>query len=275
MRITDAQVHVWAPNSEDRPWPTDEPPLSHPIDSQSAADLIMKMDAAGVDRAVLVPPRWAGLRNDVAVEAARRWPDRLAVMGRLDLRAAGGIDRIPALMEEPGMRGLRFSFVRQSDFDDLPNAGAERLWSAAAKLFVPVCVYAPGRLDIISQAARSHPALKIAVDHLNLPRGRSVETAESELRQLAELASLPNVSVKATALPCHAADPYPYPSLRPVVRRMIDAYGPSRVFWGTDLTRLPCTYSEAVSLFIEHLGLSDAELPLVMGEAMLDWLGWT
>jgi len=39
------------------------------------------MDLAGVRRMVLVPPSWEGDRNDMALEAARTYPDRFAVMG--------------------------------------------------------------------------------------------------------------------------------------------------------------------------------------------------
>jgi hypothetical protein len=39
-----------------------------------------------VSRIVLVPPSWEGDRNDLAVDAARSYPDRFAVMGRLALQ---------------------------------------------------------------------------------------------------------------------------------------------------------------------------------------------
>jgi L-fuconolactonase len=34
------------------------------------------------DRAVIVPPGWPGDRNDYGIEAAKRYPNRFAVMGR-------------------------------------------------------------------------------------------------------------------------------------------------------------------------------------------------
>ena len=40
----------------------------------SKDDLLAEMDAAGVDRAVIVPPSWEGDRNDLALAAARRIP---------------------------------------------------------------------------------------------------------------------------------------------------------------------------------------------------------
>jgi len=48
--------------------------------------LVPMMDEAGVDRAVIVPPSWPGDRNDYALEAAKRYPTRFRVMGRIPLQ---------------------------------------------------------------------------------------------------------------------------------------------------------------------------------------------
>ena len=56
---------------------------------------------------------------------------------------------------------------------------------------------------------------------------------------------------------------------------MFDAFGPRRMFWGTDLTGIPCTYRQAITLFTEEmLFLSDADLEWVMGRGVCEWLGW-
>ena len=62
---------------------------------------------------------------------------------------------------------------------------------------------------------------------------------------------------------------------RKILKRVVDAFGPARVFWGSDLTRLPCTYRQCVTHFTEELDwLSGDELELVMGRALCDWIGW-
>ena len=48
--------------------------------------LMPMMDEAGVDRAVIVPPSWPGDRNDYALEAVKRYPNRFRVMGRIPLQ---------------------------------------------------------------------------------------------------------------------------------------------------------------------------------------------
>ena len=54
MLIADAQVHIWAADTPERPWPARHAP--HQPVPFSKDDLLREMDAAGVQRAVLVPP---------------------------------------------------------------------------------------------------------------------------------------------------------------------------------------------------------------------------
>ncbi|HZC00133.1 MAG TPA: amidohydrolase, partial [Gammaproteobacteria bacterium] len=59
------------------------------------------------------------------------------------------------------------------------------------------------------------------------------------------------------------------------LRQVVEAYGPQRVFWGTDLTRLRCPYRQAVTLFTEEVDfLSNADREWIMGRGIAAWLGW-
>ena len=72
-----------------------------------------------------------------------------------------------------------------------------------------------------------------------------------------------------------SAEPYPHPLMQSYVRRVYDAYGPTRMFWGTDLSRLPCSYTLGVTLFTEEMPwLIGEELEQVMGKAVCNWFGW-
>ena len=87
MLIVDAQVHIWGPDTPQRPWPKGRA-APHRAQPFSRDDLLQEMDAAGVARVVIVPPSWEGDRNDLALAAARLHPDRFAVMGRPPAAAA-------------------------------------------------------------------------------------------------------------------------------------------------------------------------------------------
>jgi hypothetical protein len=76
-------------------------------------------------------------------------------------------------------------------------------------------------------------------------------------------------------MPSLSAQPYPFPDLHDAIHRLVDAFGPRRIFWGTDLTRMPCTYYECITLFTQHLPwLKGEDLEWVMGRGVCEWLGW-
>ncbi|MEI7681595.1 MAG: amidohydrolase, partial [Betaproteobacteria bacterium] len=68
------------------------------------------MLAAGVARAVLVPPYIDCERNDLVLAAAQKYPDHFAVMGRLDINSPGARAQFATWRAQPGMFGLRCSF---------------------------------------------------------------------------------------------------------------------------------------------------------------------
>ena len=86
------------------------------------------------------------------------------------------------------------------------------------------------------------------------------------------MARYPNLAVKASAFPCYTDTPYPHAGLvQDSILRLLDAFGPERTFWGTDITRSPVTYHQHVELFTKHISSIPPE---VMGESLCRWLGW-
>ena len=274
MLIADAQVHIWAANTPERPWPARHEP--HRPVPFSKDDLLREMDAAGVQRVVIVPPSWEGERNDLGLEAARLHPDRFGVMGRLVLDAPDARAQIARWRSQPGMLGMRFTFSRPLLQAPLIEGRIDWVWEEAEKAGVPVMVsMQSSALHLIDKVAERHPGLKFVIDHLALPRGKRGDEAFAEIDHLLAMAKRPNIAAKASALPCFASDNYPYRGLHPHIRRVYDAFGPKRMFWGTDLTRLPCTYRQAITMFTEEIPWLTAEdKEWIMGRSVCTWLGW-
>jgi L-fuconolactonase len=276
MFIADAQVHIWGPNTPERPWPP-RPTVPHRSVAFSYGDLLDEMDAAGVHRALIVPPTWEGDRNDLGLEAARLYPDRFGVMGRLDTEDPSARDLLPEWRRsQPGMLGLRFHFAKQEFAPLLTEGRMDWVWPVAEKAGIPIMmIVMPSLLPLIDRVAERHPSLKIVLDHLALHLGKKDGEAFADLDALLALAKRPNVAVKASALPAYTSDTYPYRSIHPHIRRVYDAFGPQRMFWGTDLTRLKCSYRQAITMFTEELpwlGAEDKEW--IMGWGLCEWLGW-
>lgn len=229
------------------------------------------MRAAGVASAALIPPRWEGRGDAVVLEAAERYPESFVPIGRLDLFSAGAGDRI--CHRQAGIRALRVMFPSSHDRVRALDAAAEKLWTAVEARDTPVMIYPPQGLGVVEHLAQTHPRLRIAVDHMALPVGLPITDAGQHLRELSQLARYPSVSVKATALPAAATDVFPFASTHDALRQVVDAFGPERVFWGSDLSRLQCPYEQVVDFAVDALaGHGTAATELVMGAALAAWL---
>jgi predicted TIM-barrel fold metal-dependent hydrolase len=94
----------------------------------------------------------------------------------------------------------------------------------------------------------------------------------------AALARFPNVSCKMSSAANRSHASYPFSDLTPHLRRVFDAFGPRRSYWGTDLTADlgKATYRQRVTHFTETLEfLNEDDKDWVMGRAILTRLGWT
>src|SRR5215510_6688179 len=108
--IVDSQVHIWLAESPDRPWPPGGVARANLPEPFTYNRLLPLMDDAGVDRVIIVPPFFEGERNDYALEAAKKYPDRFAVMGRILLSSPQAPSLLPRWKDQTGMLGIRLTF---------------------------------------------------------------------------------------------------------------------------------------------------------------------
>ena len=267
MPIVDCHVHIWATG-------TPNPPHRQ-VGELTGEALLREMDEAGIDAAVIQPPGWDATSNEVAVEAARRHPERFAVMGWFALDDPASRSLIDGWTGRPGMLGLRFTFMQPHQRSWPSDGTLDWLWPAAMRAGLPVALAAGNFLPVVGRIAERHPGLRLVIDHLGMPLRKKDDDALVNLADLVALAHHPNVALKASAAPGASSEPYPYRNLHDYLRAVYDAFGPSRMFWGTDITRMPCTWRQCVTLFTEELGwLTAADKDWIMGRALCDWIGW-
>ncbi len=275
MLIVDSQVHIWGANTPERPWPAVQAVKAQREIPLGKDELLKEMDAAGVGRVVIVPPSWEGERNDLALAAAQAHPDRFAVMGRINPTLPESRGKMATWKKQPGMLGVRFVFHRPPLRELLTEGHTDWLWGEAEKHGVPAYLLVDHSLvHVIDGIAAHHPELKIVMDHSGLVDGKDYQ-AFKDFDRLLAIAKRPNVATKVSCFPFFTAEKYPFPSLHQYIRKAFDAFGPKRTFWGTDLSRLPCTYRQGVTLFTEELPwLKGKDLEYVMGQGVCEWLGW-
>ncbi len=267
MRITDAQVHIWSSGT---------PSVNHrPVSAVSAAEMLAEMDAAGVDAAIIHPPGWDPNAEAVAAAARSASPDRFAILGSFPPHLPESRGLIAGWLRQPGMLGLRWALLHPDQRIWLDSGAMDWIWPEAERHGVPIALLAGPWLDRFRAIAERHPGLRLIIDHCGLIRLKQDAAALANLDALLALAKLPNVAIKATGAPGYSTHPYPFRNLHDALHRIYDAYGPDRFFWGTDITRMPCSYRQCVTMFTEEMPwLAGREQARVMGEGIRAWLDW-
>jgi predicted TIM-barrel fold metal-dependent hydrolase len=268
MLIVDSQIHIWENakmSAHHRQIPT-----------YSMDDALAEMASAGVDAAVIHPPSTLGEKvNELAVEAVKAHPDKFCILGHFDLQAPNKEEIVRNWRQRPGMIGFRFTFNQPHQKAWWTDGSLDWFWQACEREELPVGLLAGGNMKAFGAIAERHPGLKLHIDHHGRAGGVADDAAFADLPEMLALAKHPNVAVKLSGAPSYSSESYPYRNIHKYIRQIFDAFGPQRCFWGTDITRMPCSYRQCVTMFTEELPwLKGRDLELVMGRAVCDWLGW-
>ena len=285
MPIIDSQVHLWEAHRPDRPWPAES--VANPVfvaskgarphraEPMGAEEMLAEMDRAGVNRAIIVPPSPVGDENLTALEAAARYPNRFAIMGRFNPEAPDARSRLESWREQPGMLGIRMTFHKPQWQSWVEGDELHWYWSGCERLGIPLMIFVPNLVDKVAPLAKRYPDLKLILDHMARDSGLRDDACFADLDKLLALQRHPNVAVKMSAAPCYSTQPYPFANLTPYLERIHDTFGPRRLMWGSDITRLPCSYAECLDHFRNELSfLGEEDKNWILGGTLAEWLGW-
>ena len=169
----------------------------------------------------------------------------------------------------PGADGRSATPQREIPF------GIDEALGLMDKAGIPITLMPHAWCWLVEQVAERHPGLKLCIDHMGCASSRRDAEAFTHMDALLRRARFPNIAVKSSALPCCSSAPYPWAWLHPQVKKTYDAFGPQRMFWGTDISRSPCGYRENVELFTRELSwLTATDLEWIMGRGVCEWYGW-
>ena len=271
MLIVDSQIHIWQNGKMSG--------HHRQIPTYSKDDALAEMATAGVDAAVIHPPSSLGEAvNTLAVEAVQAHPDRFCILGHFDLQSPDRERIVARWRERPGMLGFRFTFNQPHQQAWWTDGSLDWFWKASEQAGLPVGLLAGGHMAALAKIAERHPRLKLHIDHLGRiggGKGLKDDAVFADLPEMLALAKLPNIGVKLSGAPSYSSQAYPYKNIHGYLRQIFEAFGPDRCFWGTDITRMPCSWRQCVTMFTEELPwLKGRDLERVMGGAIVDWLGW-
>ncbi|MBT5108202.1 MAG: amidohydrolase family protein, partial [Rhodospirillaceae bacterium] len=202
---------------------------------------------------------------------------RFAIMGSAPLDQPETRERI-ADWKKDGMLGLRYTFLTDPGRQWVADGTLDWLWAAAEEADVPISMLATDSLTVLGGIAERHPGLRLTIDHLGGRGGTTQLKDDASMTHIPELLALakhPNVAVKATGAPGYSSEAYPFPIMHKYLQQIYDAFGPNRMFWGTDISKMPCSWAQCVAMFTEEAPwLNEADKQLVMGDALCAWWGW-
>jgi L-fuconolactonase len=237
MRIVDAHHHLWDLGVRDQDWITG-PALAPLRRDFLLADFQPLAEANGVAASVVVQTVTVPEETPELLALAAAGDLIAGVVGWADLTAPDIADRIAALTEMPGgdkLAGLRHQVQSEPDPDWLTRPDVLRGLTAVAQAGLAYdLVITSGQLGQATRAAAAVPGLRFVLDHLGKPpiaAGRT-EPWHADLRGLA---ALPNTSAKLSGLVTEADwHRWQVADLRPYAEAALDAFGPSRLMFGSD-----------------------------------------
>ena len=270
MQIVDAQIHLWAtglPNNKAHIQET----------SFTAKQAIALMDEAGVHAAIIHPPSWDPKSHELALAAVNDYPNRFAIMGTLPLNRSISEREIPSWKNNVVL-GLRYTLLEEPYRSWIADGSLDWLWKIAEEEKIPISMLVTDSLVELQNIAERYPELRLTIDHLGGRGGNTTlkdNDAMEHIPNLLKLAQYPNVAVKATGAPGYSGEAYPYPIMQGYLEQIFDAFGPHRTFWGTDITKMPCSWKDCITMFTEEARwLDENDRALIMGDAICAWWGW-
>lgn len=276
MATIDAQVHAYERNHPNRPWAG----FLHGPAEVTGDDMVVAMDAVGVDGALLVSP-FSMYRYDAsyALDVHAAHPGRFGLIKPVDPADPGVADTIADWASINGTVAIRI-MMRDGVSADAADPGLNRVLAAAARHTLPVNLLCWGRLEQAGQLAARNPETQLVIDHLGLQQPFEPPAPAApfaNLPRVLALAAHDNIAIKISGACTLSRQPFPYTDIWDPLGRIFDAFGFDRCMWGTDWTRAVglLTYQQGVEAFRVTDRLSDTDRAALMGDTLSRIYNWS
>jgi len=259
MRL-DAHQHFWSYDAAQYPWIPPGSPLHRGWLPDDLAELQKPL---GFDGSIAVQARQVVGESDWLLGLADKHANVKGVVGWVDLRS----DRVEAdlarLAAHPKFVGVRHVVQEEPDDDFMLGQDFQRGISKlhAHGLTYDILIY-PRQLAAATRLAENFPQQPFVLDHLAKPQIKDgiIEPWKSQLRRLAQL---PNIHCKVSGMLTEADhQTWQAEQFRPYLDTVFEAFGPSRLMYGSDwpVCLFAGSYAQAYRLVDDYArGLTDAE----------------
>jgi predicted TIM-barrel fold metal-dependent hydrolase len=216
----------------------------------------------GVERIVLIQMSFYGFDNSYMLDAMRDHPGVFGGVAVIDENAkdiAAEMQRLKSL----GVRGFRIRPGGRPAETWLDGPGMAAMWAVGAEEGLAMChLIDADSLPAVDRMCRKNPDTPVVIDHF-ARIGVDGQIRDKDVQALCDLARHKNTAVKVSAFYALGKKQAPYTDLSPMIRRLLDAYGPQRLMWATDCPYQVDpghNYADSIALVRDRLNfLSDGD----------------
>ncbi len=229
----DAHVHVWTPDTESYPLSAGYRREEMQPPSFTPEQLFAHCRPLGVSRIVLIQMSFYGFDNRYMLDTMEQHPDTFSGVAVIEDDGDDPASEMRRL-RELGVRGFRI-YPRNRPLDRwLDGAGMRAMWRCGAEENMAMChLVNPDALPMIDTMCEEFPDTPVVIDHFGRV-GIDGTIREADVQNLVRLARHRRTHVKLSAFYALGKKKAPYDDLIPMIRQLLDAYGPQRLMWATD-----------------------------------------
>jgi len=258
----DAHSHVWSPDTQR--WPLANNQTKENLDPPSFTpeELLALAHPQKVGRVVLIQHHiYHGWDNTYLTDCAAMFPGTFSVVGMIDDQRGNVEPQMNDLLNKQ-VRGFRITpWIYKEKW--LASEGMSAMWRHAAKTGQAICcLIDAANLEEVSAMCRKHAETTVVIDHF-ARIGVDGTVRDADVKNLSALARHKRVYVKLSAYYALGKKQAPYLDLLPMIRRVLDAFGPQRCMWASDApyqVQQGHTYAASVELIRDRLdGLSASD----------------
>jgi L-fuconolactonase len=275
VTVLDAHVHVWDLIARPQPWTAQFPALQR---SFLLPELEIVLAEHDIDAAVVVQAGDSTGETLDLLALAETTPRLAGVVGWADLDSPDVRRSLAVLRAAAGgskLVAIRHQLQAEPDPRYLGRPGVRNGLTAAAEAGLAFdVVVSSWQLPMVTAAAAARPDVRFILDHAGKP-----PIASGDLRawraDLARLAELPNVAVKASGLVTEADwATWTQNDLAPVIDHVLACFGSERTMAGSDwpVCLLAASYATVRATLDPALGQLDAAgRAAVLGRSAAHW----
>lgn len=233
----DAHSHIWPPTADKYPLTAGQTVKDLNPPSFTDDELMAIAGPEGVTRVVLIQHSVYHLfDNSYLIDAVQRHPKRFRIVGMVDDHQPGAGAAAKKLLPL-GVTGFRITpFIRKEDQQArwLDTPGMHEMWKTGGETRQAMCcLINPDQLPGVDRMCEKYPDTPVVIDHF-ARIGVDGQMRDSDLDKLCRLARHKHASVKLSAYYALGQKQPPHLELIPMIKRLYDVFGPSRLMWASD-----------------------------------------